>query len=35
MPKGKIFDFPDAQIFGKFEAFVRRLQKLIDIFSNI
>jgi dynein heavy chain len=35
MPKGKTFDFSETQIFGKFEAFVRRLQKLIDIFSNI
>lgn len=34
MPKGKSFDFSETQIFGKFEAFVRRLQKLIDIFSN-
>lgn len=35
MPKGKTFDFSETQIFGKFEAFVRRLQKLIDIFGNI
>jgi len=35
MPKGKTFDFADIQIFGKFDAFVRRLQKLMDIFSNI
>lgn len=25
MPKGKSFDFSETQIFGKFEAFVRRL----------
>lgn len=25
MPKGKTFDFSDAQIFGKFDTFVRRL----------
>lgn len=35
MPKGKTFDFSETQIFSKFEAFVRRLQKLIEIFSNI
>lgn len=35
MPKGKSFDFPETQLFGKFDTFVRRLQKLIDIFSNI
>ena len=35
MPKGKTFDFPETQLFGKFDTFVRRLQKLIDIFSNI
>lgn len=35
MPKGKMFDFPENQLFGKFDTFVRRLQKLIDIFSNI
>jgi dynein heavy chain len=35
MPKGKTFDFSETAIFGKFDAFVRRLQKLIDIFSNI
>ena len=32
MPKGKTFDFPETQIFGKFDTFVRRLVKLIDIF---
>jgi dynein heavy chain len=25
MPKGQTFDFSETQIFGKFEAFVRRL----------
>jgi dynein heavy chain len=25
MPKGKTFDFSEIAIFGKFEAFVRRL----------
>lgn len=35
MPKGKTFEFNETQIFGKFDSFVRRLQKLIDIFSNI
>ncbi|KAL4479549.1 hypothetical protein ABPG72_018535, partial [Tetrahymena utriculariae] len=31
---GKTFDFSDTQIFGKFDIFIRRLQKLIEIFSN-
>jgi len=35
MPKGKTFDFSQSQIFNKFDTFVRRLHKLIDIFSNI
>jgi len=35
MPKGKSFDFSQSQIFSKFDTFVRRLHKLIDIFSNI
>jgi len=35
MPKGKSFDFSQSQIFNKFDTFVRRLHKLIDIFSNI
>jgi len=25
MPKGKTFDFPETQLFGKFDTFVRRL----------
>ncbi|CAD8173397.1 unnamed protein product [Paramecium octaurelia] len=27
------FDFPEQQLFGKFDTFVRRLVKLIDIFQ--
>lgn len=34
-PKGKQFDFPEPQIFGKFDLFCRRLIKLIDMFSTI
>lgn len=35
MPKGKTFDFSETQIFNKFDQFVKRLQKLIEVFSNI
>lgn len=35
MPKGKTFDFSETQIFSKFDQFVKRLQKLIEVFSNI
>jgi dynein heavy chain len=35
MPKGKRFDFSETQIFNKFDMFVKRLQKLIEVFSNI
>ena len=34
-PKGKQFDFAEAQLFGKFDLFCRRLIKLIDMFSTI
>lgn len=34
-PKGKQFDFSEAQIFGKFDLFCRRVIKLIDMFSTI
>lgn len=34
-PKGKQFDFPEPQIFGKFDLFCRRIIKLIDMFSTI
>eukprot|EP00741_Cyanophora_paradoxa_P017811 tig00021017_g17202.t1 len=34
-PKGKQFDFSENQIFGKFELFCKRVQKLIDMFSTI
>lgn len=35
MPKGKDFTFSETQIFSKFDQFVKRLQKLIQVFSNI
>ncbi|KAJ1446978.1 dynein heavy chain and region D6 of dynein motor-domain-containing protein [Pelagophyceae sp. CCMP2097] len=35
MPKGKQFDFAEAQIFGKFDLFCRRVIKLIDMFSTM
>jgi dynein heavy chain len=35
VPKGKQFDFSKNQIFGKFDLFVRRLNKLIDLFSTL
>ncbi|KAH8068253.1 dynein light chain binding protein [Aureococcus anophagefferens] len=35
MPKGRQFDFAEAQIFGKFDLFCRRVIKLIDMFSTI
>ena len=31
-PKGKQFDFSENQIFGKFELFCKRIQKLVDMF---
>lgn len=34
-PKSKHWDFDDNVIFGKFEKFIRRVRKLIDIFSVI
>ena len=34
-PKGKQFDFSENQIFGKFELFCKRIQKLIDVFSTV
>ena len=34
-PKGKQFDFSEAQIFGKFDLFCRRLIKLMDMFSTM
>ena len=35
MPKGKQFDFSKNQIFGKFDLFCRRINKLIDMFSTV
>ena len=34
-PKGKQFDFSENQIFGRFELFCKRIQKLIDMFSTV
>jgi len=34
-PKGRQFDFSEAQIFGKFDLFCKRVVKLIDFFSTI
>jgi len=34
-PKGKLFDFNERTIFGKFDLFCRRVVKLIDMFSTI
>jgi dynein heavy chain len=34
-PKGKQFDFSENQIFGTFELFCKRVQKLVDMFSTI
>ena len=35
MPKGKQFDFSEAQIFSKFDLFCRRVIKLLDMFGTI
>jgi dynein heavy chain, axonemal len=35
MPKGKQFDFSTQQIFGRFDLFCRRVQKLTELFSTI
>lgn len=35
MPKGKQFEFSPNAIFGKFELFCRRINKLIELFSTI
>jgi dynein heavy chain len=35
MPKGKQFFFDSGLIFGQFEKYGRRLEKLIDMFSSI
>lgn len=34
-PKGKQFDFEESAIFGRFEAFCKRLLKLIDLFTTL
>jgi dynein heavy chain len=34
-PKGKQFDFNENLIFGKFDLFCRRVEKLIDMFSTV
>ncbi|KAJ1436632.1 dynein heavy chain family [Ochromonadaceae sp. CCMP2298] len=35
MPKSRQFDFSEAQVFGKFDLFCRRLIKLMDMFSTM
>jgi dynein heavy chain len=35
MPKAKQFDFNTQEIFGKFDLFVRRVGKLIELFGTI
>ena len=35
MEGGKQFDFNELHIFGKFELFCKRIQKLIDVFTTI
>lgn len=35
IPKGKQFDFDEGAIFGRFEAFGRRLLKLIELFTTL
>ena len=35
MPKGKQFDFSEAQLFSKFDLFCRRVIKLLDMFATI
>jgi dynein heavy chain len=34
-PKVKQFDFNESEIFGKFDLFCKRIQKLIDLFTTI
>src|SRR5690349_5800472 len=34
-PSERPFDFSEMHIFGKFDSFVRRCEKIIDIFSII
>eukprot|EP01012_Entosiphon_sulcatum_P023115 TRINITY_DN280_c0_g1_i7.p1 TRINITY_DN280_c0_g1~~TRINITY_DN280_c0_g1_i7.p1 ORF type:complete len:2218 (+),score=554.82 TRINITY_DN280_c0_g1_i7:76-6729(+) len=34
-PKGKQFDFNTLHIFGKFELFCKRIQKLVEVFTTI
>lgn len=35
LPKGKQFDFSETLIFGRFDLFCRRVNKLIDMFQTI
>lgn len=35
MPGEKPFDFSEMYIFGKFDTFIRRCQKIVDVFENI
>ena len=34
-PKVKQFDFNESEIFGKFDLFCKRIQKLIDMFTTV
>jgi len=34
-PKGKQFDFNENVIFGKFDLFCRRVEKLVDMFTTV
>jgi dynein heavy chain len=34
MPNEKAFDFSEMYIFGKFDTFTKRCQKIIDIFNT-
>jgi len=35
LPKSRHWDFDDNVIFGKFDTFIKRVKKLIEIFSTI
>jgi dynein heavy chain len=35
MPKGRQFNFDESAIFTRFQIFVKRLEKLVDMFSSL
>ena len=35
LPKSRHWDFDDSTIFGKFDLFIKRIKKLIELFSTI